>query len=443
MKTKTMFCALALLATVAASGLAAEASNYVPHRTTVVDLSDNAEIVVVAKLERVEDVALTEVGLDSQRYKDVDNGKTRGGQDYIRREAVLTIREVIKGNAQAGTELRFVSMRQLKYANYDADLKNGDCLFFLSRRSEDSRLVVLQDERGTVSAAEVGGDLNRAVDFVRGHLDNGSTSAAGVQRMIQAITLSGDRLSVDCAMELSWSHTQYAPNMTEEQRQSLQTLMTASPVGSEERNQLITAVGRHKPEGALQSLLALMFADSNWGTTSLASMSLEYVDRGAAISALLAEWPNANDDTRKMVIVRSLGLIRPKAGHDGVTVRQATLDLVGSLLVAGTSSDLLREALIASRDLRAEDAHINALKKLIDERATNGLKDADVKAAIIALAAARKVVVNQSGPDAEAVLARKYLEDLGAADPLLKQVVDVALKTPWTTLILGADGRGH
>jgi hypothetical protein len=261
--------------------------------------------------------------------------------------------------------------------------------------------------------------------------------------MIQAITLSGDRLSVDCAMELSWSHTQYAPNMTEEQRQSLQTLMTASPVGSEERNQLITAVGRHKPEGALQSLLALMFADSNWGTTSLASMSLEYVDRGAAISALLAEWPNANDDTRKMVIVRSLGLIRPKAGHDGVTVRQATLDLVGSLLVAGTSSDLLREALIASRDLRAEDAHINALKKLIDERATNGLKDADVKAAIIALAAARKVVVNQSGPDAEAVLARKYLEDLGAADPLLKQVVDVALKTPWTTLILGADGRGH
>lgn len=443
MNTKTMFCALALLATVAATGLAAEARNFIPHRTTVIDLADTAEIVVVAKLERVEDVALTEIGLDSQRFKDVDDGKTNGGQDYIRREAVLTIREVIKGNVQAGTELRFVSMRQLKYASYDADLKNGDCLFFLSRRSEDSRLVTLQDERGTVSAGEVGNDLNRAVDFVRQHISAGSTNAAGIQRMLQAINLTGDRMSVDCCLELSWSHTQYATGMTEEQRQALMTLMNASAVGSEERNQLITAVGRHKPEGALQSLLALMLNDSSWATTSLASMSLEYVDRGAAISALLAEWPNATDNARKMVIVRSLGLIRPKAGHDGETVRKATLDLVGGLLVAGTNADLLREALIASRDLRAEDAHINALKKLIDERATNGLKDAEVKAAIVALAAARKIAENASGADAQAVLARKYLEDLGAADPLLKQVVDVAIKTPWTTLIMGADGRGH
>ena len=62
-----------------------------------------------------------------------------------------------------------------------------------------------------------------------------------------------------------------------------------------------------------------------------------------------------------------------------------------------------------------------------------------MKAAIVALAAARTV-------DAEGkttILAQDYLVALGEADAVLKQAAESAMKFPYTTLILGADGKGH
>jgi hypothetical protein len=53
------------------------------------------------------------------------------------------------------------------------------------------------------------------------------------------------------------------------------------------------------------------------------------------------------------------------------------------------------------------------------------------------------VIPNPNGPDFKPAIAEKYLKEIGESDPVLKQVVDSALKFPYTTLILGADGKGH
>jgi hypothetical protein len=439
MKTKTLFCALALLAMLVAAEASAEARNYSPHRTTVQQLTESAQLVVAGRLDRVEDIELTEAGIDAATHKRLNDGKFQDGQDYIRREGVLKVNTVLKGNVDPGSELRFVSIRQLRFDSYDADLRTGEAVYFLSARLEDGRYAIHNDERGTVSAQESGGDLMRTISYIQQQIDDGATGLAAIERMLGAIRLDGSRLSVDSATELSWRHDSFATDISVPQRERILALGRLSKPGSEERNQLLTAMGRLPAEGALDALLEIMLGDANWSTTSLASMSLEYVDRGQAIARLLSEYELAQDDATRMVIVRSLGLIRPKLDHDGAELRTRTLNLVKGLLKAGTGNALLREALIASRDLRSQDAHVAELKALIDARDTNGLTASEVNAAIIALAAGRTV-------DAEGnvnCFAKDYLLALGESDPVLDQVIKSAMKFPYTTLILGADGKGH
>lgn len=442
MKTKTLFCALTLVAGAFAATAQAEARNYLPYKTTALRLADMAQTIVTGRLVRVENVALNEAGIDAGRHARKDNGQWQDGVANIRREAVIQVSDVLKGSVAAGGELRVVSMRQLQFGAYDEDLRTGDALYFIHARPEDGRNIVIMDERGTISGPEVNNNLAVGVDFIRNYLGSAG-KAAFAGKLLEAVDLKGGRLSVDACIELSWNHEDYAP-LAEERKQQIMALARLSRVGSSERNELITAIGRHKPEGGFEALMEIMLADGNWSTTSLASMSLEYIDRGAAIVRLLQEWDAAQSDAVRTVIVRSLGLIRPKADHDGPELRNRTLQIVGGLLVPGTEKNLLREALIASRDLRSEGAHLNALKTLINDREINGLTDLEVKGAIVALAAARKVTKGEGkNPDTVTVLAKDYLESLGNTDPVLKQVVESALKFPYTTLIAGADGKGH
>lgn len=441
MKTKLMFCALALVAGTFAVSAQAEARNYIPYKTTAVRLADQATVIVTGRLLRVEDVQLAGTGLDASRWERKDQGQWQDGQAGIRRDAVIQVTDVLKGAVAAGSELRVVSMRQLKFDAYDTDLRSGEALYFIAPRSEDGRNIVLMDERGTISAPESAGNLAFTADYVRGYLGVPG-KAAFLTKLLAAVSNNGTRVSVDSCIELSWNHEDYAAAITDQQKQQVVDLARASSVGSAERNELITAIGRYQPETGMDALFDIMLTDTSWSTTSLASMSMEYINRGMAISRLLQEW-NTAQAGQKLVIVRSLGLIRPKADFDGPEVRNQTLSLVGGLLVASTEKNLLREALIASRDLRSEDAHVAALKVLIDQRATNGLGDDEVKAAVVALAAARRVTKSQSGPDVVTVLEKNYLTALGNADPVLKQVVEAAIKFPFTTLIAGADGRGH
>lgn len=438
MKIKNAICAAALLAVFGTAGLSAQqAPNTLPQWTTVQRLSEHAEIVVVARLARIENVQLSEAGPDAQRWPRRAEGKLQDGEPNVRREGVLEVQQVLKGNP--GAEARFVSIRQLRLENYPAHLRADSAVWFLAPRPGDNRLVVLADERGGFSAANVNDDFTGAVDFVRDVL----AENAGIDRMLDAIDLKGGRLSLDNAYEFSWQFEHYQGSINEEQRQRIVSLAQASPVGSIERNELITAIGRYKPEGGLNALFSIMLNDNSWPTTSLGCWALEEIDRRAALERLIDEWPKAADNTgRQQMIVRALGLIRPKHDFDGAELRNETLDIVKSVLAAEADRGLLREALIASRDLRTEQEHIEALKKLIDERHENNLSEDEVKGAIVALAAARKTIKTETGV-AEAVYARKYLEDLAEADPVWEQVVKPALQFPWTILIVGADNRGH
>lgn len=419
MKTRTLLCALSLLAMLFATGVSAEARNYIPRTTTVVRLADMAGAVVVAKLNRVENIK-------------------KG--DTLLREAVLSVQETLLGSELVlNGEIRVKSMRNMTMKNYDEDLRTGEALYFIAR-DVDGKLKVIMDERGTVSAEEVGGDLNATVDLTRAFLtakaDNPASRFALIREsLIGAIDLSGSRLSIDACLELSWNHGDYAATITETEKQKLVNLAQASEKGSGERRELITTIGRYKPEGGSDALFGIMLADKTFSTTSLSCWALEQIDRGDAITRLVNDYAAAAKD-QKMIMVRALGLIRPKLGHDGAALRTRALDIVKGELRADNDKAMLGEALIAARDMRSGDAHIEILKTMIDNRAGNGLGLAQVKGCIVALAAAR----SSESKDAT-VYAKDYLKTLAENDAVLKQYVDGALKFPWTTLIAGADGR--
>lgn len=444
MKTRIPFFALALLAGTLATGLQAEAKGYIEYKTTAVRLADQAQIIVTGRLLRVDNVQVSGANIDAARHKRIGEGTWQDGEAGIRREAVIQVTDVLKGAAQSGGELRVVSIRQLKLEAYDADLREGEAVYFVHARPEDNRNIVIMDERGTISAPEVGGNIATAADYVRGYLAAGS-KGAWLQGLFTGIDLKGGRLSVDGCVELGWNHEDYSASMTPVLRERLAMLVRLSKPGTAERNELITALGRHATaetrESVAGTLFEVMMSDANWSTTSLASMALEESgNRLLAINRLHSEWDMATTNEAKIVVVRSLGLIRPKADHDGAGLRTRTLQIVGGLIDSKTDRALLREALQASRDLRSESAHTAALKKLVDERGSNGLTDNEIKAAIIALSAARTVEKNLKGPDKVTVLEKEYLTALANSDPLLKQTVDAALAFPYTSMIVGADG---
>ena len=152
MKTNLALCALSMLAGVFAASASAKPTVYIPHQSTVVRLADQAEVIVVGKLARTENVTLAEQGTDFAEFPAKGNPERADGQPNIRREAVITVSQTLKGESfVSGTELRVVSMRQIQFDYYDADLKSGEAVWFATRRA-DGLLMVLSQERGAISA---------------------------------------------------------------------------------------------------------------------------------------------------------------------------------------------------------------------------------------------------------------------------------------------------
>jgi hypothetical protein len=444
MKTKLAICAAVLTAvSVAAHVNTAEAqSNYFPPGTTVTRMADFASTIVVGQLDRVENVQLEEAGPDAKQYPRIREGMLQDGEEYVRRDAVIRVMHVLKGEATPGQELSFVSMRQLRLNAYTEALRNGPTVFFLAERSSDGRLHVPSDERGTVSASDVDGNLSRVIDFIRDHLEQGQIDESSVTRLLGSIDNRGGRLSVDAAIELSWHHEEYRGSFNEEHGSMIQQLLNSSKPGSKERNELITAVGRYNPSGAFDTLMALMLEDASWSTTSLARYALNSIDRRRGIVELLEAWETAESLELKTVIVRALGQFRPRTDYDGHELRHQSLQLVNGLLKADTPRSLLLEALVASRDMRADRVHVAALRDLIDNRDTNGIDREVLRGALIALAAARTMVQTPEGVR-WIVHEEEYLEKLADGDLILAQIIRPAIQMPWTSLIYLEDGIGR
>ena len=208
--------------------------------------------------------------------------------------------------------------------------------------------------------------------------------------------------------------------------------------GSDERVELITSIGRYKPDGAMEELLAMVLSDATFTTTSIAAWAMEEIDRKGAVNLLNASIDGASLN-QQMLAVRALGLIHPKDWHEGEAARTASINAVKTLLTSGDET-CVREALIAGRNMWAGKELADTLKALIDNRATNGLSEDSLKGAVIVLATHRTKTTQAEGV-VEAVHQRAYLNNLALQDPALKQVVDCAILFPYTSLITDAEGR--
>lgn len=438
MKTKLALCAVAMLASVFAAAASAKPTAYIPHQSTVVRLSQQADVIVVGKLARTENVSLTEQGKDYAEFPNKGNPAVADGQPNIRREAVITVSQTLKGEGiAAGSELRVVSIRQLQFDSYDADIKGGEAVWFAARRA-DGTLMVLSQERGAITAEANGGDLNGAIDFTRACVNAGTNTASLKDALLSGIKLNGSRLSTDACTEFSWHHNDYRPVLTAADAQFLMGAAKKAKPGSDERIELITTIGRYKPDGALNELLAMIVNDGTFTTTSIAAWAMEEVDRKVAVDMLNASFDGAAL-SQQMLVVRALGLIHPKSWHEGEAARTTAVNCVKTLLASGDET-CVREALIAGRNMWAGGELADTLKAMIDSRATNGLSEDALKGAIIVLATHRTKTTQAEGV-VEAVHQRAYLNNLALQDPALKQVVDCAILFPYTSLITDAEGR--
>ena len=444
MKTTTALCALTLLAGVFAANAQAEATVYIPRLSTIPRLAEQAECVVVGKLARVENVKLNEPGIDFTTHPAKGVPSRQDGISHIRREAVITVTQTLKGQSfVAGGELRVVSLRQIQFDNYDADMRTGDCLYFTTRRA-DGNLMILSEERGAISASDNAGSLAPAVDLARRFIEASAANfdarfSAIKSSLLSLITLNGSRAGLDACIELAWNWEDYAASVTAADKQTLLNLAKQSAPGSSERVELIHAVGRHKPDGALQDLLGVLLSDGAFNTTSITAWAMESVDRRPAVDMMIAAFDGATTG-QKMLLVRALGLVQPKASYEGADVRTAACNCVAGLLVASSDETVLREALIAARNMWAGKELTSQLKNLIDNRSSNGISDEALKGAIVALATSR-VKVGEGLKAVDVIFERSYLNNLAAEDPTLKQVVDCALIYPYTMLINDIEGR--
>jgi hypothetical protein len=442
MKTKIALVALSLLSGVFAAEASAKPTVYIPHQSTVVRLCDQAEVVVVGKLARTENIDIGEQGIDFAEFPNKGDAKHADGQPFVRREAVITVSQTLKGDSfVTGGELRVISIRQMQFDNYDDDLKAGNAIYFAFRRA-DGRLVVHSQERGTVSAEANGGDLNGAIDFTRDYLAASQTPAtrfAAIKNsLLASIKLNGSRLSVDAALEFSWHFNDYKTLLTPQDTQQLMNAAKLATPGSDERIELITTIGRYKPDGAMPELLAMILSDATFTTTSIAAWAMEEIDKKVAVDMLNASFDGAAL-TQQMLAVRALGLIHPKDWFEGEAARATACNHVISLLNSGDETCVL-EALVAGRSLWAGKELGATLKNMIDNRATNGLSENALKGAIIVLATYRTKVTQAQGV-VEVIHEKAYLNNLALQEPVLKQVVDCALLFPYTSLITDAQGR--
>lgn len=442
MKTKLAFLAVALLAGVFSASASAKPTVYIPHQSTVVRLSDQASAIVVGRLVRTENVALSVEGRDFAEFPAKGHPARADGQAFVRREAVIQVSQTLKGAEYvAGGELRVVSIRQIQFDNYDDDLKSGEAVWFAARR-DDGCLMVLSQERGAISAQANGGNLNAVIDFTRNCLlaaQNPATRFATLKGLLlQAIRLDGSRLSVDACVEFSWHHNDYRSFVTAADSQRLLVAAKNATPGTDERVELITTVGRYKPDGAMEDLLAMIVNDGTFTTTSIAAWAMEEIDRKTAVDMLNASFEGAPLN-QKMLVVRALGLIHPKDWHEGEAARSAAINCVKYLLNSGDEA-CIREALIAGRNMWAGKELADTLKSMIDNRAHNGLTEDALKGCIIVLATHRTKTTQNEGV-VEAVHQRAYLNNLAVQDPALKQVVDCAILFPYTSLITDIEGR--
>jgi hypothetical protein len=432
MNSKLLAAATAAVLCLAGTHTASAGYGIIPSKTTLSRLVNLAEVTVRAKLVTVENTQVNEVNPDVILYR------YNNDDDSIRRDAVLEVTRVIRGEGVELGTLPVVSIRQFSLSQYPASLQSGqEGIFFLYRRAGDGLWEVLGESRGMVAAEDVGGDLSRAEftldSFVSLNLELEPEQLPPViQGTLMHDLMTGQgRVAVDAAIEFGWNFADHTQHFDDHEKDQLLQALAASERGSMLRRELITAVGRVLPHGGDQMLVDMIATDASTSVSSLGSWALEQYGRTKSAGMLLDKYLTlaVGDTVGRARVLQALGIMRPRDNDQERVQRERFTDVLRGLLANPVSdSEITVEALLAARDMRyTADELGDQLRKIVADFRTGKLADeALFRRAIVALAATR---------NAEA---REFLLSLkGDFAGRFDKHIELSIMMPFTVLVDG------
>lgn len=401
-----------------------------PSQSTIHRMTENAGAVVKARILRVTESAVEGHNFDTTYYAYNNNNQA------VRRDLVIEVTRVIRGENVTAGEMTIVSLQQRSLGQYPASLQAGaEGVFFLWQRDFDGRWEVFGEARGlltrettgTVEAAErsVDGLVMLKTEF------EGSHYQPALQDQLLADLRSGNgRIATDAAIEFGWHSADYAAHFSESEKNELLQLLPGTERASALRQELVTAIGRIRPTGGEQMLVDMIATDGSVSVASLGSWALEQYGRAPSAGLLVDKYvtlPKADVVGRARVIT-ALGIMRPRDNAEEGAQRTRFTDVLKQVLATPASDAVTEEALLAARDMRYTGDELGAsLRKIIsDYKSGASFDEVLYKRAIVALAATRNTA------------AREYLLTLkGEFGGKFDKHIELSMQAPFAVLVDG------
>jgi len=427
---KTLFSLAALAVALMGAAPAAAGLGIMPSESTVHRMTERAGAVVKAKIVRVVETPVVGHNFDTVYYR------YNNGNDAVRRDLVLEVTRVIRGENVTTGEVTIVSLQQREFSQYPASLQvGGEAVLFLWQRDYDGRWEVFGEGRGLLSRENAGTveAAERAVDglmMVRTEFEGEMYKPALQDQLLTDLKSGNGRIAADAAIEFGWHSADYINHFSETEKQELLQLLPSTERGSDLRQELITAIGRMQPTGGEQVLVDMIATDSSKSVASLGAWALDQYGRATGASLLVDKYvslPKA-DVTGRARLFTALGILRPRDNDAERTQRVRFTDLLKQALATPTSNEVTEEALLAARDMRYTGDELGAsLRKIVADYRSGAIFDEIVyKRAIVALAATRNTE------------AREFLLSLkGEFAGKFDKHIELSMQSPFTVLVDG------
>lgn len=389
-----------------------------PYHSTLRIMTMGSHAFVKARLGGVMDRPAPEENAEVALYRH------NNPNPLVRRDARLIVSEVLRNSSgqTIGTgDLNVVSLQQRVFAQYPASLQQGEeGLFALEYRESDGLWRIVGEYRGVITAEESPDGLTPIEDEARWiiGLYNQHEATYGNEpvalfaslqdHMMGLVTLDGSRLSVDVLYEFSSHHNNYDAHFTGAEKAQLLSLLPLTSAGGIERQRMLHTFGFVKPEGGQQPIVDVIASDASTSTAAVGSWTLEKYGRASSLDMLLDKYAEKETEagywegeeeyyegTPPTVscarLIQAMRLISPQSFMPGEAApRTLFLSILRRTLSPTSDPEILKESLLAARNLRCSDGELDTELKALVNDFHSGLVDESVyKRVIVAFAAAR------------------------------------------------------
>ncbi|MCA8938653.1 MAG: hypothetical protein KDB07_02500, partial [Planctomycetes bacterium] len=429
---RKLFLSLAIFATSLVGAANAEAAmGIIPSMSTYASQVKDAPAVVKARLVDLVETQLHTINGDGLLHRNNVEDVTK------RRDLKLEITEVIRsadGVEITTGEFTVVSPEQRRIDQLPASMASGsEVILFLTPRTASELWEIRGNTRGILSQ-EDGGDFQAVEGLVKdlaGYKAQAASDAGyfaqAQDRMMNEVVKFDTRLAVDALIDFGWNFNSYNAHFNASESATLLSLLEDTSAGTAMRNELITALGRTKPAGGQEALVDLLRTATDASTISLGAWALEQYGRGSSSEMLLDAYSEAAAPANQAALIRAVGLIRPKSYRASeANARSRFVDVLRATVKSDTDGDVLKESLIAARDMRFsnDELHLNMIQILQEFRSGVTSDEVVYKRAIVAMAATRTEQ------------AKEYLLSLkGEFSGLYDKHIDLAIMMPMHTLV--------